>query len=195
MSHAFEVQKAILDAAFHAFATDGPDATLSGIADASGVGRATLYRYFPGGRDNLIQALVTRETLTLIAELGTLMDEHAADSAAEQLHIGLTTAYERLKTNPALQRVLTDAPGALLPYFTVGAAPVVELGVDFLAPYIERGIKAGKLPQMDVRHAAEWCVRFLISLLVTPPVTADPDDSASMDRFMSIVTRFTEVRK
>lgn len=48
---------AILDAAATVLAEQGGAANMADVAEAAGVGRATLYRYFPS-RDDLIQALV-----------------------------------------------------------------------------------------------------------------------------------------
>ncbi|MGP8060212.1 MAG: TetR/AcrR family transcriptional regulator [Acidimicrobiales bacterium] len=48
--------RAILDAAALVFSRQGTSAGMNDVADAAGVGRATVYRYFPN-RDALVQAL------------------------------------------------------------------------------------------------------------------------------------------
>lgn len=65
------VAAAILEAAAHIFAHRGDDANLGEVADAAGVARATVYRYFPNRR--------------------RLLDE-LARSAAEDAHERLTSA-------------------------------------------------------------------------------------------------------
>lgn len=65
---------ALIAAAREAFAENGPDASLEGIAQAAGVGIATLYRNFPT-RDDLIQAVY-------VAEVEKLVD--AAEEASHQ---------------------------------------------------------------------------------------------------------------
>jgi AcrR family transcriptional regulator len=47
---------AILDAAAHVLAVDGTGASMTDVASAAGVGRATLYRYFET-RESLLEAL------------------------------------------------------------------------------------------------------------------------------------------
>src|SRR4051794_21078385 len=64
------VTAAILEGAAEVFAADGPDASMAAVAAASGVARATVYRYFPN-RDVLLEALaalaVTRSEAALDA--------------------------------------------------------------------------------------------------------------------------------
>src|SRR4051812_24486380 len=64
------VTAAILDGAAEVFAAEGLDASIAAVASASGVARATVYRYFPN-RDVLLSALadlaVTRGDAALAA--------------------------------------------------------------------------------------------------------------------------------
>jgi AcrR family transcriptional regulator len=50
----------LLEVAVHAFATDGADITLEGIAKTAGVGIGTLYRHFPT-REALVEAAYRQE--------------------------------------------------------------------------------------------------------------------------------------
>jgi AcrR family transcriptional regulator len=64
------VAAAILDAAADLLAEGGEPPTMTEVAEAAGVARATLYRYFPG-REQLLQALITAAidaTATRLAE-------------------------------------------------------------------------------------------------------------------------------
>jgi len=64
---------AILDAALACFA-DRPDANMSEIARAAGVGRVTLYSHFPS-RTDLLDAALERAVL----EAGTILDAEVRD--------------------------------------------------------------------------------------------------------------------
>jgi AcrR family transcriptional regulator len=75
---------AILDTAAHLLA-ERREASMNDIAAAAGVGRATLYRYFPT-RDALVQALADEA----LAELGTRL----ADAGLE--HATFREALQRL---------------------------------------------------------------------------------------------------
>src|SRR4051794_33803279 len=61
---------ALLEGAAEVFAARGEQASMSAVAEASGVARATLYRYFPS-RESLISELaqlaVTRAHAALVA--------------------------------------------------------------------------------------------------------------------------------
>lgn len=62
------VAKAILDAAADVLAEQGTDASMADIAVAAGVGRTTLYRYFPN-REVLIRALTQVAFTEIVGEL------------------------------------------------------------------------------------------------------------------------------
>ena len=70
----------LLDAALRAFAEDGADATLDGIAKAAGVGIGTLYRHFPT-RESLVEAVYRNELDRLCEAADELIAELPADRA------------------------------------------------------------------------------------------------------------------
>jgi AcrR family transcriptional regulator len=72
----------ILDTAATVLAERGESASMAEIAEAAGVGRATLYRYFPN-RDALLQGL----SRAAVEELGTRIAD--ADLAAVPVREGL----------------------------------------------------------------------------------------------------------
>lgn len=72
-----ETDTAILEAAFTELAAR-PTATLADIAEAAGVGRATLHRYF-AGRDDLIRAMALRAA----AELDEAVTAAVVDAQSE----------------------------------------------------------------------------------------------------------------
>jgi AcrR family transcriptional regulator len=61
----------LLDAASAAFARDGVEASLEGIAKDAGVGIGTLYRHFPN-RDALMEAVYRRNVEQLLADAEAL---------------------------------------------------------------------------------------------------------------------------
>jgi TetR/AcrR family transcriptional regulator, mexCD-oprJ operon repressor len=71
------VAEAILDAAAAVFAERGEAASMADVAEAAGVGRATLYRYFPS-RDVLLDALAE----TAIGEMRARITAAELDSVS-----------------------------------------------------------------------------------------------------------------
>lgn len=80
-----KTKTAILEAAFGVFAKT-PTATLSDVAEAAGIGRATLHRHF-SGRDDLIQALAHAAASELDAAIAAATQD--APSYTEALRLSL----------------------------------------------------------------------------------------------------------
>jgi len=99
---AAERRTALLAAARMVFAEQGIDAPLDRIAERAGVGRATLYRNFPG-RTEIALAVLVEE----VAELERRFAECSAPVAFLEFLSGLS---ERLERNAALGGVLAAAP-------------------------------------------------------------------------------------
>ncbi|SDJ48363.1 transcriptional regulator, TetR family [Frankineae bacterium MT45] len=122
----------LLEAAAEAFAQEGSDASLKGIAAQAGVGIATLYRRFPT-REDLIEATYRNETARLcdsadlllesldpVTALRTWMDHfvdymHTKHGMSDALP-SILSAREGLR--PASRTMLRDAVQTLL---TAGA--------------------------------------------------------------------------
>lgn len=92
-AHRNAVREAILDATAALVAEHGPAAvTMSQIAAHAGIGRATLYKYFPD-IDAVLHAWHDRQVTAHIAELSALRDQHS--HPADRLEAVLT-AYARI---------------------------------------------------------------------------------------------------
>jgi len=172
----------LLAAAYDVFACDGvADGTMSKIARRAGVGRATLYRHFPG-KDVLLEALVLREARELFAILDTELG--ADEDSPSFFERGLLASLGHLRTHTLLQRILREEPESVLPFLTVQGAPLLEAAIEFATPYIERAVKAERIEPVDPRAAAEWAARILLSLLLTPSVVVDLDDPEQLKTFV-----------
>jgi AcrR family transcriptional regulator len=189
MSHPAE---RVLTAAFEVFERRGVGpGTMSEIARRAGVGRATLYRHFPG-KDSLVESLVLREARELFAILDAELG--AEDDPGSMFERGLLTALAHLRSHTLLQRVLHEEPQAILPFLTVQGAPLLEAAVGFATPYIERAVKAERIAPVHPRAAAEWGARILLSLVLTPSVVVDLDDRNQLRAFVGWLTRAIELQ-
>jgi TetR/AcrR family transcriptional regulator, mexCD-oprJ operon repressor len=98
---------AILDAAAHVLASEGAGASMTEVASAAGVGRATLYRYYPT-REALLDALsaaALRDAGARLADAG--LDSVPVEVAVERMVRSLVSVGERYAVL-AQERVAPD---------------------------------------------------------------------------------------
>jgi AcrR family transcriptional regulator len=153
--------------------------TVEDAAREAGCSRATVYRYFPGGRDELLSAVVSWEYMQFFARL--YAEVQGATSLEEVLERGLPFARRSLLEHEVLQKVLQTEPEVLLPQLTVEANRTVGMIAGFLVPYLERhGLADG----VDVHEAAELLARMVLSYIASPGHwdLADPAQVAALVR-------------
>jgi AcrR family transcriptional regulator len=137
--------------------------TVEDAAREAGLSRATVYRYFPGGREELVDAVVSWQYLRFF---GHLYDEvHGAASLEEVLERGLVFARRQVLQHEVLQKVLQTEPEVLLPKLTVESNRTIGLISGFLVPYLhEQGLPDG----LGVREAADFLARMILSYISAP---------------------------
>lgn len=155
---------AIVRAAYDCVARWGfAKTTVEDAARGAGVSRATVYRYFPGGREELLEGVVARENARFFARL--YEEVRDAGSLEEVLVLGIAFAHRDLTEHEVLHRVLETEPGVLLPKLTVEAAGTQRLIAAFLEPYLDRESLA---PGVDRRQAADFLARMVLSCIASP---------------------------
>ena len=148
--------------------------TVDDVARASGVSRATIYRYFPGGRDQVVADVVAWEVGNFFARLGEAVVGYP--DLASLVEEGLRFAHRAVAEHEVLQRVLATEPHRLLPVLTVSSDRILPLVAGFLVPYLERERAAGRLrPGVEVERAADFLARMLLSW-ISAPTSWDLDD-------------------
>jgi AcrR family transcriptional regulator len=138
-----------------------------------------VYRYFPGGRDELVDAVVSWQYLRFF---GRLYEEvHGATSLEEVLERGLLFARRQLLEHEVLQMVVQTEPEVLLPKLTVETNRTVGLISGFLVPYLhEHGLPEG----LEVHEAADFLARMILSYISAPGRwdLADPEQVRTLVR-------------
>jgi len=154
----------ILEAAYSCVARWGlAKTTVEDAARYAGVSRATVYRYFPGGRDELIQQVIAWEFAQFFSRL--YEEVRDAGSLEEVMERGIMLARESLVHHEVLQRVVQTDPDVLLPKITVESSRIRGVIAAFLAPYIRRhGIADG----VDETEAADFLARMVLSYIASP---------------------------
>jgi AcrR family transcriptional regulator len=137
--------------------------TIEDVAREAGMSRATVYRAFPGGRDELINATVAWATLDFFGKLYERI--RGAASLEEVMERGIMFAYRSIVDHEVLQRVMETEPDKLLPILTVESNRIREGIAVVLAPYLEeRGMAAG----VDLADAADFLARMVLSYISAP---------------------------
>ena len=165
--------------------------TIEDAAREAGLSRATVYRYFPGGRDELIDAVVSWQFLLFF---GRLYEEvHGATSLEEVLDRGLTFARQSLLEHEVLHKVLETEPDVLMPKLTVESNRTVGLISGFLVPYLhEHGMADG----VEIHEAADFLARMILSYISSPGHwdLSDPEQVATLVRTELLAGVVTELR-
>jgi AcrR family transcriptional regulator len=141
--------------------------TVEDVVKESGVSRATIYRQFPGGRDELLLETVGWELANYFNQLADQVRD--APDLAELLERGLYFAHRSVEEHAVLRKIMDTEPERLLPLLTTESAKSVPFIADFLLPYLQREQAAGRLrPGVDLGRAAEYLARAILSLIGAP---------------------------
>jgi AcrR family transcriptional regulator len=159
-----ELRERILEGTNRAICAGGVRQTsLAEIARESGCSRATIYRHFPGGRDELLSALVAFEHRRFFVRLGQAVE--SATTLEEVVERGLMVAHRAILDLEVLQIVLREQPELLEPTLVRASQPTLRLVADFLTPYLE----AHGVDDEATRVAhADYLARMVLSYMSAP---------------------------
>jgi AcrR family transcriptional regulator len=130
------------------------------VAREAGVSRATVYRQFPGGKDQLIADTIRWETARFFAELAVAI-EHASDFETT-LEEAIVFARAALAQHAVFQKVLETEPDLLLPQMSVDDRLVRSMVATFLKAHLEP--EADRLAAgLSVDQVADHLSRLLLS--------------------------------
>jgi AcrR family transcriptional regulator len=136
---------------------------LEDVAAEAGVGRATIYRHFPGGRGQLIRETVTREVARYWQELADEVE--GQDDLEGRLVHGLMEANRRLADYELLHRLLAAEPQEILSALMT-SEPLMNL---LLRDYLRRLLAPYELVDgVDPDEAAEYLSRMLLTYIGSP---------------------------
>jgi AcrR family transcriptional regulator len=145
-----QAEKAILAAALDLFAECGPDSLcIEQVAAKAGVGKATIYRRWPGKEDMLVDAL---------AAVGTQLPAPQGRSVRADL-IALLSAICREAADPRRARLFALLQGEGKRYPRLMArylATVVQPQRDLVRSVLRRGVATGELREDTDIEAASF---------------------------------------
>jgi AcrR family transcriptional regulator len=164
----------LVDGALRCLARQGiTKTTVDDIAREAGFSRATAYRAFPGGKDDILAAVVETEVARLFSSLAVVMGE--AHDLEDVLVAGMVESARQLRSHGALSYLLAHEPGAVLPQLTfAGQDRVLLVAGDLAAPFFARWLE----PEQASR-AAEWAVRIVLAYCSDQTPATDLTDPAA----------------
>jgi len=155
----------LIDAAETCFTRFGvAKTTLEDIATEAGVSRATVYRYFEGGRDEIILGVVLREGREFLSALGRRVqrEETLGDAIVE----GVLYTVAAVRKNEHLALLFAPEVAGHTTSIAGASTALYELTQDFLRPIFEQARAAGQLRDgIIAEDAAEFVLRMILSLL------------------------------
>lgn len=161
-----DVDERIMDAALERILQVGiRRASMEDIARMAELSRITIHRRF-AGKDNLIEAVLARETRRMLAEVTAI----AATATGVDAQIEDTMLYVLLQTriHRLVTQLLRVAPDEALRFSTVQGERLVSIGIEYIVGMIAHAQSAGLIDEYDPRPVAELVARLAHSLLLTP---------------------------
>ena len=135
--------------------------TVDDAARGAGLARATVYRHFPDGKDQLITESITWAVAQFFSDLAHEVDD--APDFATLLERALLHAHRAVDEHEVLQKVLETEPDRLLPQLSQ-SAPMIHLTV---RDYFAERLGLERLgPGVDAERAADWLARMGLSFIV-----------------------------
>jgi AcrR family transcriptional regulator len=177
------VRERLLEAAYACVGRYGlAKTTVEDVVKESGVSRATVYRAFPGGKDELLHEVVAWEMGRFFGALAEAVA--GAPDFASLVEEGLVFAHRAVREHLVLQKILVTEPERLLPLMTTEQHRPLRFITEYLLPFLEREERQGRLqPGLDQAAAADFVARLLLSLIGSPG-RWDLDDPSAVRRLV-----------
>lgn len=134
--------------------------SLDAIAEEAGVGRATVYRHFPDGKDQLFDETIAWEVARFFTGLAEFVEPE--QGLARRLEVGLPYAHRRLASHGVFQKVLETEPERLLPHLSTSIPMITEALRTYLTPLLEDEDLA---PGTKVPEAADYLARMVLTFI------------------------------
>ena len=195
---AMAVPERIVAAAAELISSQGLRGTsVDDIASAAGCGRATVYRYFPGGRAELLEVTMGEGVDRIFALCAQVTDNAAslAEAVAGTINIAvlelsndavvqqLLVSFARLLISG--KKLLVDEPDTIATLISpMRIEPLFERASEWGAEHFSRFLEPA-----IAAHVGEWCVRVVTDHLRSPaPIVDITDPSVArklVDTFLS----------
>jgi len=172
----------VASAALSCIAVDGVRAvSVERIAVEAGVSRASIYRWFPGGRADVLLAAGRLELERFVAEVEPRLV--AADTLEDVLTEALSGAVRFLRASGPLQALLVHEPELVVPHL---AFDRMHAAFEVAARVATRHLRRF-LDEVDAHRVTELVARLALSHTMFPSADLDVGD---VDAARRLVGRF-----
>ena len=155
--------------------------SIDDVAVEAGCGRATIYRVIPGGRTGLLISAVDHSLSLIVDACATAVD--GSKTIHEAVARSVRAAASTLADSVALQRLLAEEPGAILPFLSFdGLTPVLHRVAQWSPLLFGRFVS-----DAQAGDAGEWVARVVLGHLRTP---GGPIDLTDLDHCRRLVDTF-----
>ncbi len=154
-----DLRDRVLDATFAEVAENGlRGLTVEAVATRAGSSRATIYRHFPGGREELVETTLRREVSRFFATLAASVPVDG--DLVERIVALVVGARSLLGDHEVLQRLLDDEAEALVPSLATVQPMIQDALVEVLRSELADAVRARGA---DLEFAADHGARMVLS--------------------------------
>ena len=135
--------------------------SIEAVAAEAGVGRATIYRYFPGGKDEVFAQTIAWEVFLFFQRLAVEVGDEGG--LAERLEAGLRFAHRELADHEVFQKVVETEPERLLPHLSQSGPLITAALSDYLEPLLA---ESNLVPGTPIAETADFLARMVLSYII-----------------------------
>lgn len=141
--------------------------SLQDVARSAGTSRTSIYRHFPGGRQQLVEQTATWEVGRFWARLAGAVED--LESLEDRLVVGLVLGARQIRESRIMANLM-DPDLDLLADALQPAQPLVqEVVCDYMASLLEIERDSGRLrPGVDIAESADYLTRMIMSVMTSP---------------------------
>jgi len=179
-----DARERLIDAAEGCFEHYGvAKTTIEDIAATARVSRATVYRYFDGGRDEIMLEFLVREARRFLGRLAERV-AHEPDTASA-LTEGIAFTVESATRDPTLRLLFAPEVAGQTGSIAGASTALLDLTREFLRPLVGDTRPIGRLRDgLDLDDAADYVLRIIVSLLCVPLPPGRWGDAAGLRRYI-----------